>query len=228
MNTKFSGRERSPSSRGFCLRVAVKASRDLATLLVAIASRREDGRWRHRYTCVLILCCFVSRKKYLGANLHSFSLLGPSFCYCLHISIFHKSSGFNCSSVVEVLPHIFAMFFRLVPYTMPACIILRWLPSAPVEQCCGSGFINSGSGSSISSESGSDPGFWWPKIEIDQKLQFIYPLASIKDVQATGEAINHLYAGGRRLASLWCGAESGFATEWKAGSGAVRIRNTAF
>ncbi len=49
--------------------------------------------------------------------------------------------------------------------------------------------------------SDQDPGFWWPKIVkfyswkktiyFYQKRQFIYPLASMKDVQATGEAFSH-------------------------------------
>ncbi len=54
--------------------------------------------------------------------------------------------------------------------------------------CCGSGFIESGSGSG----SNPDTGFWWPKTKekktaekfshlfFDQKLQFTYPKASIK------------------------------------------------
>ncbi len=38
---------------------------------------------------------------------------------------------------------------------------------ATMHQSCGSGLIESGSGSSISSKSGSNPhpGFWWPKTE---------------------------------------------------------------
>jgi hypothetical protein len=79
------------------------------------------------------------------------------------------------------------------------------------SKSCGSGFIVSRSGSSISNESGHgygsrsnlDPGFWWPKLYekntaelffssfIDQKLQFTYPLlSSIKDIQATGAAFS--------------------------------------
>ncbi len=53
----------------------------------------------------------------------------------------------------------------------------------------------------VNPDPGTDPGFWWSKIEeknwdefffFYQKLQFTYPLAlaSIKNVQATGEAFS--------------------------------------
>jgi hypothetical protein len=70
------------------------------------------------------------------------------------------------------------------------------------NQCWGSGFIDSGSGSSCSSESGSRS--WsrvlmiknwkknnsWKISFFDQKLQFTYPYGSVKDIQATGEAFS--------------------------------------
>jgi hypothetical protein len=82
------------------------------------------------------------------------------------------------------------------------------VPLHRIKQGCGSGFIESGSGygsrSSILSGYGSnpDPGFDVKKLKkintgekffvlfFDQKLQFTYPLASLKDVKATGEAFS--------------------------------------
>jgi hypothetical protein len=72
------------------------------------------------------------------------------------------------------------------------------------RQCCRSGYIQPGSGygsrSSISSESGSrvlvTKNFGKNTAELcfksffDQKLQFTYPWASIKDVQTTGESFS--------------------------------------
>jgi hypothetical protein len=72
--------------------------------------------------------------------------------------------------------------------------------TATNKQSCGSGFVESGSGygfgSSISNESGSDTAeekkysrnFLFYLFLFYQKLQFTYPLASIKDNQTTGEA----------------------------------------
>jgi hypothetical protein len=67
-----------------------------------------------------------------------------------------------------------------------------FLVKRPCKQCCGSGssiFSNCGSGSSSGSR------VLMTKIEkifkkIDQKLQFTYSWASIKDDQATGEAFS--------------------------------------
>ncbi len=67
--------------------------------------------------------------------------------------------------------------------------------SDKVHQCCGSRFIESGSGSSISSESGS----WsrvlmtknWKKYSWKKNILFwIYSSASLNNAQATGEAFS--------------------------------------
>ncbi len=93
----------------------------------------------------------------------------------------------------------------LANYNCPEPDFLFWIFSKPKIQGCGSAFISSGSGSSILGwipiqiriQSGSRAFMTknWKKLQLkkklgDQKLQFTYPWASIKNVQVTEEVFN--------------------------------------
>ncbi len=88
------------------------------------------------------------------------------------------------------------------PIPLGNLLFLWWnTETSRLKQGCGSAFISFGSGSSIWGWTDPDPGLQWPKFKknyswkktnffLDQKLQFTYPYASIKNVQVTEEAFS--------------------------------------